>query len=117
MLAVLLLVAAAIALTGCQEQFQDLDTQFYADPGEIRQEYPVKVTNPDSLTIYRNADGFPNLALICVNGVPFTATSSTHQGGLRQVLEVGGLDVTVLCSQAPTVDEGDVPMSEGEAQE
>lgn len=95
---------AGLVLAGCQQQFQDLDTQFYADPGELRQEYPVLVTNPDSLTIYRNADGFPNVAIVCIKGVPFSATSVNHKGGLRQVLDVeGGVQVAELCDDAPGI--------------
>lgn len=103
----IVLLVLVLGLVGCQEQFQDLDTNFYGDPGELRTEFPVLVTNPDSLTIYRNADGFPNVAIICINGVPFSATSSNHQGGLRQVLDIeGGVQVSVLCTDAPQVTEG-----------
>lgn len=114
--AVAALAAVALLLTGCQEQFQDLDTQFYSDPGEIRQQYPVLVTNPESVTIYRNADGFPNVAIVCVDGVPFSATSSTHQGGLRQVLDIGGVDVARLCP-GPMPDRGDQPIGGPDAGE
>lgn len=113
-LRLILIVLVTLALVGCQEQFQDLDTRFYSDPSEIRQEYPVLVTNPDSVTIYRNADGFPNAVILCIKGVPFSATSSQHQGGLRQVLalEGSGIDVTALCSDAPEIDEDDEPVEE-----
>lgn len=100
----------ATVLLGCQAQFQDLDTEFYSDPREIRQEFPVLVTNPDSLTIYRNADGFPNVALICIRGVPFTATSSTHQGGLRQVLDIDGRQGVADLCEDQGIDADDVPV-------
>lgn len=89
----------AVLAAGCQEQFQDLDTEFYADPREHRQEYPVRIANPDSLTIYRNADGFPNVEIVCVQGVPFSTTSANHAGGLRQVV-----DADHLCADASSTE-------------
>ncbi len=107
---VVALAALTAFLLGCQAQFQDLDTEFYSDPREIRQEFPVLVTNPDSLTIYRNADGFPNVALICIRGVPFTATSATHQGGLRQVLDIEGRQGVADLCENQGIDDDDVPI-------
>lgn len=52
----LALIAAAVALVGaaCSPQFQDLEG--------------IEPTDPDTVTLYRNIDGFPNVLVFCVNG-------------------------------------------------
>lgn len=70
--AVLVAVAgAALALGGCSDQL--------GDRGGEAGSPPDKILDVDYVEVFRNADGFPNVSRVCVDGIAF-ATSSTGRG-------------------------------------
>lgn len=82
--AVLLLV---VVLAGCtQQQFQDVETRFEFPRAD--EALTVEVFNPDSVTVFRNIDGHPNLALVCIDGVAFVTQSSTYMIPTLRVVEL-----------------------------
>jgi hypothetical protein len=68
-LAAVALALAALA-TGCtQEQLQDVETRWeFAGADD---DLTAVVTNPDSITVLRNIDLHPNLAIVCYEGAAF----------------------------------------------
>ncbi len=65
-------VLAALLLTGCSEQLGDRGGQENAPPD--------KISDVDYIEVFRNADNFPNIARICIEGVAFASTSSGLRG-------------------------------------
>ena len=65
-----LLVAAAavLAMSGCSEQLGDRGGKDGAPPD--------KISDVDYIEVFRNADNFPNVAMVCVRGIAFAATAS-----------------------------------------
>ena len=88
------LALAALALTGCSAQLGDRGGQEGAPPDLIG--------DVDWVVVYRNVDGFPNVALTCVKGIAF-ATPSTGRGedgaGATPLLRVPEWDGE--CAQHP----------------
>ncbi|GLX96588.1 MULTISPECIES: hypothetical protein [Herbidospora] len=62
----------ALLLTGCSEQLGDRGGEAGAPPD--------KISDVDYIEVFRNADNFPNVARICVEGVAFASTSSGARG-------------------------------------
>lgn len=65
-----------LSLAGCQQQFQDIDSDYVVEQ-RVDDLEPV-ITNPDSITVYRNVDGFPNYAVLCINGDAIGLQSSAN---------------------------------------
>jgi hypothetical protein len=68
-----LLLIAATSEGGCGEAHRDdLD------------ESHITVTDPDSVTVYRNANGHPNIGVVCIEGIAFITTTNggSYQGGV-----------------------------------
>ncbi|GAA0559384.1 hypothetical protein A8924_5218 [Saccharopolyspora erythraea NRRL 2338] len=61
----------ALGLTGCSDQL--------GDRGGKEGSPPDLIGDVDYVEVYRNADGFPNVARVCVQGLAF-ATSSSGRG-------------------------------------
>ena len=57
-------VVVGLVLTACSPKFQDLTAVENAGDSEIT----AIVMDPDSVTIYRNIDEFPNIGVMCVSG-------------------------------------------------
>jgi hypothetical protein len=68
-------VAAALVLTGCSAQLGDRGGQEGAPPD--------KIGDVDYVEVFRNADQFPNIARVCVEGIAFATTSSGGPGLAR----------------------------------
>ncbi len=69
-------LAAAVLAVGCDSQLQDISQD------QVRTEAPAEaieavVTNPDSVTVFRNLDRFPNVARVCIDGIAFYMTTHT----------------------------------------
>ncbi|MFI5931838.1 hypothetical protein [Actinoplanes sp. NPDC051494] len=67
-LALMAAVVLGLALTGCSDQL--------GDRGGDEGSKPDKISDVDYIEVYRNADKFPNVALICIEGIAFASTSS-----------------------------------------
>ena len=66
----LTLAALALAAAACtQQQFQDVETRWETPQADETLE--VVAVNPDSVTVIRNIDQHPNLAIVCYDGVAF----------------------------------------------
>lgn len=63
--------AGALVLGGCSDQLGDRGGEDGAPPD--------KILDVDYIEVFRNADGFPNVSRVCIEGVAF-ATSSTGRG-------------------------------------
>ncbi|MEU8200384.1 hypothetical protein [Streptosporangium sp. NPDC049046] len=66
-------VLAALLLTGCS-------SDQLGDRGGKENAAPDKVGDVDYVEVFRNADNFPNVARICVEGLAFASTSSGARG-------------------------------------
>jgi hypothetical protein len=67
------MIIAALLVTGCSsDQLGDRGGQDGAAPDRIG--------DVDHVEVFRNADQFPNIARICIEGVAFAATSSGLRG-------------------------------------
>jgi len=66
-------VLAALLLTGCS-------SDQLGDRGGNEDAAPDKVGDVDYVEVFRNADNFPNVARICVEGLAFASTSSGKRG-------------------------------------
>lgn len=60
----LAVAAVAIAVTACSPQFEDLKG--------------IEAQDPDSVTILRNVDGYPNINVVCLNGDAFVMRSQKY---------------------------------------
>ena len=81
MVTVAALVLAAVACT--QQQFQDVETRWEVPQADETLE--VQAVNPDSVTVIRNIDEHPNLAIVCYDGVAFV--THTRQAPPLRVTE------------------------------
>ncbi|GAB1819573.1 hypothetical protein [Herbidospora sp. RD11066] len=63
---------AALLLTGCSDQL--------GDRGGNENAPPDKISDVDYIEVFRNADNFPNVARICIEGLAFASTSSGLRG-------------------------------------
>ena len=63
-----------VGLTACSPKFQDLTAVENAGDSDIT----AIVSDPDSVTIYRNIDEFPNIGVMCVNGDAFVYRSANY---------------------------------------
>ena len=61
LLRLLLICLLALAASGCQEAYQDLEG--------------LDVIDPDRAIIVRNADQFPNLSVLCFEGTAVITTT------------------------------------------
>lgn len=66
-------VAALLLLSGCSDQLGDRESGAGKNADRIGDVGRVEV--------YRDADNFPNVARICVDGLGFSSTSSGWRGG------------------------------------
>lgn len=66
-------VVAALLLTGCS-------SDQLGDRGGKENAAPDRVGDVDYIEVFRNADNFPNVARICVEGLAFASTSSGTRG-------------------------------------
>ncbi|WP_344405015.1 hypothetical protein [Dactylosporangium fulvum] len=57
-----------LALAGCSDQL--------GDRGGKEGAAPDKISDVDYVEVYRNADNFPNVALVCIRGIAFATTAS-----------------------------------------
>jgi hypothetical protein len=64
-------LAALLGLAGCASQLGDRGGQEGARPDNV--------LDVDYVVVYRNANRFPNLAIVCADGLGF-ATTSTPSG-------------------------------------
>ena len=84
-----------LGLAGCSSQLGDRGGKEGAPPDFV--------SDVDYVEVYRNADGFPNLARVCVQGLAF-ATSSSGRGesaGAAPLLRVTEWDD--FCAQKTTL--------------
>lgn len=63
---------AVLLLAGCSDQLGDRGGKDGAPPDRIG--------DVDYVEVFRNADNFPNIARICVEGLAFASTSSGSRG-------------------------------------
>jgi hypothetical protein len=63
-----LALTAALALAGCSDQLGDRGGEEGAEPD--------KISDVDYIEVFRNADNFPNVAMVCVRGIAFATTAS-----------------------------------------
>ena len=70
------LVVFVSGLAACSPKFEDLTT-VNNDEGSSTLE--ARVVDPDSVTIYRNVDQFPNVGVMCVNGDAFVYRSTNYE--------------------------------------
>jgi hypothetical protein len=66
------ILVAGLALAGCSAQLGDRG----GDEGAP----PDRVGDVQYVEVFRNADEFPNIARICVEGLAFASTSSGSRG-------------------------------------
>lgn len=64
------LLAAVVLLAGCSAEGQDRKGSSGSDAD--------RVVDVDKAEVYRNIDNFPNIELVCANGVAFAATRSQN---------------------------------------
>lgn len=62
--AAVLAVAGALALTGCGNNFRDVEG--------------VPSRDADSYAVFNNVDGHPNLVRVCADGVAFLTTTREY---------------------------------------
>lgn len=64
----LVLAIAIVSLTAActQSQFQDVETDH--EVARADENLTAQVLNPDSITVYRNVDLHPNVAVLCIKG-------------------------------------------------
>lgn len=63
-------IVVVLLLAGCtQQQLQDVETDWEFPHAD--ESLDVTVFNPDSITVYRNVDLHPNLAVVCIDGTAF----------------------------------------------
>lgn len=76
------LVLGALALTGCSDQL--------GDRGGVDGAAPDYIGDVDYSEVYRNVDGFPNIARTCVLGLGFAtpSTGSGESGGATPLIRV-----------------------------
>lgn len=61
-------LAVLVLATACtQQQFQDVETKWEVPQADETLE--VLAVNPDSVTVIRNIDQHPNVAIVCYEGV------------------------------------------------
>lgn len=70
-----IIAALAIALTACTSPKYEDVTTVEADTSSSLE---ARVADPDSLTIYRNVDQFPNISVMCVNGDALLTRSTNY---------------------------------------
>lgn len=73
--AIALAAVLTVLVTGCSEQLGDRG----GDEGAP----PDRIADVDHVEVFRNADKFPNVARICVEGLAFASTSSSDPGLVR----------------------------------
>ena len=71
---IIAIAALALLLAACSPKFQDLTTVENPDGSSIT----VEVKDPDTATIYRNVDEFPNYSIMCINGDALVSRSSNY---------------------------------------
>ena len=67
----ILVAVMAVVLAACSPQLEDLT--YVEAPQESSA--VAEVIDPDSVTVYRNIDGFANINIMCVNGDAFITRS------------------------------------------
>lgn len=67
------LLLSALLLAGCTKDQ-------LGDRGGEENAPPDKISDVDYIEVFRNADQFPNIARICIEGLAFASTSSGRRG-------------------------------------
>ncbi|GAA1573653.1 hypothetical protein GCM10009827_114450 [Dactylosporangium maewongense] len=91
-----LAAALVLALAGCSEQLGDRGGKEGAPPD--------KISDVDYIEVFRNADNFPNVAMVCVRGIAFAATASREGMSAPSLLRVPEWD-----ARCKTVSPGTAP--------
>lgn len=60
---------AVLAIAGCSPQFNDLEG--------------VPQVDPDSAVVYAAPDGFPNISVVCIQGVAVVLTTRDYEPVVR----------------------------------
>ena len=74
-------IALALVVTGCTSTLQDLEG--------------IQAETPDRVRVFLNADQFPNLNVVCINGVGFVNTTRDYQ----QMTELSDQAYSRLCGE------------------
>lgn len=91
-------VALVLSLTGCSDQL--------GDRGGREGAAPDKISDVDYIEVYRNADNFPNVARLCIDGIAFATTASREGTSSPALLRVPEWD-----PRCPTAATGTTPSS------
>ena len=81
----LIIAVFAVLATACSPKFQDLTTVDNPEDSAIT----VEVKDPDSATIYRNVDQFPNYSVMCIGGDALISRSTGYDDWAPLHLEAG----------------------------
>ena len=73
--------ALALALAGCTTTLQDLEG--------------IQAETPDRVRVFLNADQFPNVNVVCIDGVGFVTTTRDYQ----QMTELSDQAFSRLCGE------------------
>lgn len=76
-----LIFAGLLVATACGQDASQTDI---SEPKQRGRATPTDYSAqaPDSITVYYNVDGHPNLVRVCIDGVAFRTVSSSHDHGL-----------------------------------
>jgi hypothetical protein len=75
-----LVITAALALAGCSDQLGDRGGKEGAEPD--------KISDVDYIEVFRNAEDFPNVAMVCVRGIAFATTASRDGASSPSLIRV-----------------------------
>lgn len=73
---IIIIAVFAVLVTACSPALQDLTT---VEDTEGSSTAVARVIDPDSVTIYRNVDGFANINVLCVNGDAIITRSTNYE--------------------------------------
>lgn len=81
------LMSAALLLAGCGS------TNSFTGGGGWKDLEGVTPQDPTNVRLYNNVNGFPNIVLLCTDGVAFATTTREAAGAIMRIPE---LDATCL---------------------
>ena len=87
-------LALVLTLAGCSEELGDRGGSKGADPD--------KISDADYVEVYRNIDNFPNIALVCIQGIAFATTASREGMSAPQLLRMPEWDARCPGAKAPS---------------
>lgn len=73
---IIIIAVFAVLVTACSPALQDLTT---VEDTEGSSTAVARVIDPDSVTIYRNVDGFANVNIMCVSGDAIISRSTNYE--------------------------------------